>query len=138
MIFFSILIGFIALLALLLIVVVLLQSGKGGGLAGIAGGGATREVLGARQAPNLLQRATWTLAALFITLCILTNFAIDEGTEEAPSTLQDSAQPQQQQQPQQGPASQQRPTPGSQQAPGSQQQPPGGPQQAPQQGGGGQ
>ncbi|PSQ98467.1 MAG: preprotein translocase subunit SecG [Bacteroidetes bacterium QS_9_68_14] len=110
MIFFSILIGFIALLALLLIVVVLLQSGKGGGLAGIAGGGATREVLGARQAPNLLQRATWTLAALFITLCILTNFAIDEGAEEAPC----------------------------QQAPGSQQQPPGGPQQAPQQGGDGQ
>ncbi|PSR01641.1 MAG: hypothetical protein BRD47_05610, partial [Bacteroidetes bacterium QS_8_68_28] len=89
--------------------------------------------------PNLLQRATWTLAALFIALCILTNFAIDrDGEETAPSTLQDSAQPQQQ-----GPAPQQRPTPGSQQAPGGQQQTPppaGGGQQSPspQQGGGGQ
>lgn len=111
MIFFTILIGFIALLALLLIVVILLQSGKGGGLAGIASGGATRQVLGARQAPNLLQRATWTLAAIFIALCILTNFAIDRGEEAAPSTLQDSAQPEQQAPAQQAPQQQPQPAP---------------------------
>ena len=115
MIFFSILIGFIALLALLIIIVVLLQSGRGGGLAGIASGGATRQVLGARQAPNLLERATWTLAALFIALCILTNFAIDRGEEEAPSTLRDRAQQEQQAPTQPAP---QQPAPGGQQAPG--------------------
>jgi preprotein translocase subunit SecG len=128
MIFFSILIGFIALLALLLIIVVLLQSGKGGGLAGIASGGATKQVLGARQAPNLLERATWTLAALFIALCILTNFAIDKGGETTPSTLQDRAQ---QEQP--APTPQSQPAPGGQQAPGT-----GGQSSAPAPQGGGQ
>ena len=118
MIFFSVLIGLIALLAVLLTVVILLQSGKGGGLAGIASGGATQQVLGARQAPNLLERATWTLAALFIALCILTNFAIDRGGEAAPSTLQERAQ--QEQVPSQ-PAPQGQ-VPGSQQAPGGAQQ----------------
>ena len=132
MVFFSVLIGLIALLALLLIIVILLQSGKGGGLAGIASGGATRQVLGARQAPNLLERATWTLAALFVVLCILTNFAIDHGEETAPSTLQERSQQQQQQAP-----SQPAPQPG-QQAPGGQQTPSGGQQPAPApQGGGG-
>lgn len=152
MIFFSILIGLIALLALLMTIVILLQSGKGGGLAGIASGGATRQVLGARQAPNLLERATWTLAALFIALCILTNFAIDRGGESVPSTLQDRAQEEQQAPgqgapgqgaPGQGAPGQGSPAPqpapgGAQSTPGGQQTAPGGAQQqapAPQEGG---
>lgn len=137
MIFFSILIGLIALLALLMTIVILLQSGKGGGLAGIASGGATRQVLGARQAPNLLERATWTLAALFIALCILTNFAIDRGGEAVPSTLQDRAQEEQQAPGQGAPAPQPAPG-GAQSTPGGQQTAPGGAQQqapAPQEGG---
>lgn len=77
--FFTLLIVIIAIIAILLMVVVLLQSGKGGGLAGVAAGGATRQVLGARQAPDFLERITWTLAAVFVMLCILTNFAIDTG-----------------------------------------------------------
>ena len=78
---FTFLIVLIALIGLLLTVLVLLQSGKGGGLAGIAAGGATTQILGARQAPDVLEKGTWILATLFIVLCILTNFAID--TEEA-------------------------------------------------------
>ena len=62
--------------------VILLQAGKGGGLAGIAGGGATTQILGARQAPDILEKGTWVLATLFIVLCILTNFAIDSGESE--------------------------------------------------------
>jgi preprotein translocase subunit SecG len=76
---FSFLIVLIGLLAIILILIILLQSGKGGGLAGIASGGTT-QILGARQAPDVLEKATWTLGTLFIVLCILTNFAID--TEE--------------------------------------------------------
>ncbi len=79
---FTLLIIIIALIALLLSAVVLLQSGQGGGLAGIAAGGATRQVLGARQAPDLLERATWTLATIFIVLCLLTNFVIGAGGEQ--------------------------------------------------------
>ncbi len=103
--FFTLLIIIITLIAILLTLVVLLQSGKGGGLAGMAGGGATRQVLGARQAPDLLERATWTLAAVFIVLCILTNFAIDTGGAQESIIQQRSGE--QTQQPALPPAQQQ-------------------------------
>ncbi|MEM1042570.1 MAG: preprotein translocase subunit SecG [Bacteroidota bacterium] len=64
----------ITIIALLMAIAVLLQSGKGGGLAGIAAGGQTTQILGARQAPDTLEKATWTLGTVFIVLCILANF----------------------------------------------------------------
>lgn len=88
---FSIMVAFIALIAAVLILVILLQSGKGGGLAGIAESGATRQVLGTRQAPDMLEKATWTLGAIFIALCVLTNVFIG-GTEERTSVIQERAQ----------------------------------------------
>ena len=81
---FTFLIVVIALIALFLVLLVLVQSGKGGGLAGIAAGGATTQILGARQAPDVLEKATWVLATLFVVLCILTNFVIDDGEQAAP------------------------------------------------------
>ncbi len=75
---FGLIIFIIALIAVLLILVVLVQSGKGGGLSGIAAGGTT-QILGARQAPDVLEKATWVMAAIFGALCILSNFAIDRG-----------------------------------------------------------
>jgi preprotein translocase subunit SecG len=107
----------IGLIGLLMSIVILLQSGRGTGLAGIAAGESTRQVLGARQAPDLLEKATWTLATMFIVLAILANFAIDRGGQ-SDSIIQEEAQqqgtPQQnQQQPalpgqgQQGPGQQQ-------------------------------
>ena len=80
----------IALIAVFLTLLVLLQSGKGGGLAGIASGGATTQILGARQAPDILEKATWTLATLFIMLCILSNFVMG-GEEASESVIQQRA-----------------------------------------------
>lgn len=81
---FTFLVILIAIIAVLMVLVVLVQSGKGGGLAGIAAGGATTQILGSRQAPDILEKATWTLATAFIVLCILTNFFIDKtGTQES-------------------------------------------------------
>lgn len=76
---FTFLIVLIAIIGILMTFIVLVQAGRGGGLAGIASGGATTQILGARQAPDVLEKATWTLAVLFIVLCILTNFTIDTG-----------------------------------------------------------
>lgn len=87
---FTFIIVIIALIALLLVLLVLVQSGKGGGLAGIASGGATTQILGARQAPDVLEKATWVLATLFVVLCILTNFVIDTG-EARESVIQQRA-----------------------------------------------
>ena len=85
----------ITIIALLITFVVLVQSGKGGGLAGIAAGGATQQVLGARQAPDILEKATWILATAFILLCILSNFVIDNSAGPANSVIQERAQQQQ-------------------------------------------
>lgn len=89
---FVFLIVVIGLIGVLMTLIILLQSGKGGGLAGIAAGG-TQQVLGARSAPDILEKATWVLGAAFILLCIGTNFAIDRGGE-APSVIQQGAQEQ--------------------------------------------
>ncbi len=93
---FTFIIVLITLIAVLITLVVLVQSGKGGGLAGIAAGGATQQVLGARQAPDVLEKATWFLATVFIILCILSNFIIDR-TEAggADSVIQQRAQDEQ-------------------------------------------
>ena len=87
---FSFMVVLIALIAAVLILVILMQSGQGQGLSGIASGGATRQVLGTRQAPDMLEKATWTLAAVFISLCVITNFFIDTGERE--SVIQQRAQ----------------------------------------------
>ncbi len=99
---FVFLIVVIALIGVLMTLSILVQSGKGGGLAGIAAGGATRQILGARQAPDVLEKATWTLATLFIVLCVLTNFTIDRGTTQE-SVIQQSAPQQQAPMPQDAP-----------------------------------
>ena len=82
----------ITLIALLLAIAVLLQSGKGGGLAGIASGGQTTQILGARQAPDFLEKATWTLGTSFIVLCVLANFFANP-TEAQQSIIQGSSSP---------------------------------------------
>jgi preprotein translocase subunit SecG len=71
---FWFLIVLIVIDALLLSVTVLLQSGKGGGLAGVAAGGQTQQILGARQAPDFLEKASWTLGGLFIFLSLIASF----------------------------------------------------------------
>jgi preprotein translocase subunit SecG len=78
MIVYTVLIILIAIIGVFMAIAVLLQSGKGSGLAGIAGGsGGATQLLGARQAPDILEKATWVLATLFIVLCIATNFFVD-------------------------------------------------------------
>ncbi|MGA7307287.1 MAG: preprotein translocase subunit SecG [Rhodothermales bacterium] len=91
MIIYTVLIILIAIIGVLMGIVVLLQSGKGSGLAGIAGGGGATQLLGARQAPDILEKATWVLATLFIVLCIGTNFFVDKA-ETRESVIQTQGQ----------------------------------------------
>ena len=73
---FIFLVFLIVIVAVLLTLVVLLQSGKGGGLAGIASGGQTTQILGARQAPDFLEKATWGLGTLLLALCFVAPFLV--------------------------------------------------------------
>lgn len=90
---FTLIVILIGLIAAMIVLVVLVQSGKGGGLAGIASGGTT-QILGARQAPDVLEKATWTLATLFIVLCVLSNFFIGQDQVQE-SVIQQRAQQEQ-------------------------------------------
>lgn len=118
---FTFLIVLIALIGVVMTFIVLVQAGRGGGLAGIASGGATTQILGARQAPDILEKATWTLAVLFIVLCILTNFAIDS-SETQESIIQERAQEEQTAPAPALPDAQQAPAPAPQQGGSDQQQ----------------
>ena len=87
---FEFLIVLISIIGVLMTLAVLLQSGRGGGLAGIASGGATTQILGSRQAPDFLEKATWILATAFIVLCILTTFTITP-EDQGQSVIQQQA-----------------------------------------------
>jgi preprotein translocase subunit SecG len=93
---FTFLIVLISIIAVVMTLIILLQSGRGGGLAGIASGGATTQILGNRQAPDFLERATWTLATAFIVLTILSNFVIGPDEAATPVIQQQQGQTQQQ------------------------------------------
>ena len=87
----------ITIIAVLMVIVVLLQAGQGQGLSGgIAGGGGIGggggNMMGARRTADFLSKATSVLATLFLTLCVLANFFIDQETVTQ-STIQDRAVP---------------------------------------------
>jgi len=86
----------ITVIAFLMVIVVLLQSGQGQGLSGgIAGGGGMvggANMMGARRTADFLSKATTVLATIFLTLCVLANFFIDQETVTQ-STIQDRAVP---------------------------------------------
>ncbi len=64
----------IILASILLILVVLVQNSKGGGLAAnFTGAG---QFMGARKTTDFLEKATWTLAASIIVLCVLATASI--------------------------------------------------------------
>ncbi|MGN0086769.1 MAG: preprotein translocase subunit SecG [Alloprevotella sp.] len=69
---FTILVVLAIIVAVLLTFIVLIQESKGGGLAaGYAGGNA---LMGVRKTTDVVEKATWTLAALLVLLSVATTF----------------------------------------------------------------
>ncbi len=58
------------IVCVLIIAVVLLQTGKGGGMAGVFGGGAGPESLLGTRATSFLVKVTVVLCLLFLTICL--------------------------------------------------------------------
>ena len=65
----------IILTSVLLVLVVLVQNPKGGGLSSSFGGGGN-QIMGAKKTTDFLEKTTWTLAIILISLSLLSNFAI--------------------------------------------------------------
>ncbi|MBN1560552.1 preprotein translocase subunit SecG [candidate division KSB1 bacterium] len=83
---YAILIGIFVIVAFLLVFVILIQSGKGGGLAGIAGGG-MNQLFGGQGSAPFLTRATAILAAAFMVIALILGM-ITQGTEDQTSIMQ--------------------------------------------------
>ena len=66
----------IIITSILLVFVVLVQNPKGGGLSSSFGGGSGNQIMGAKKTTDFLEKATWTLAIVLISLSLLSNFSI--------------------------------------------------------------
>ena len=66
----------IIIISILLVLIVLIQNPKGGGLSSTFGGGAGNQIMGAKKTTDFLEKSTWTLAIVLISLSLLSNFAI--------------------------------------------------------------
>ena len=60
----------LVLVTIALIGLILVQRGKGGGLAGVFGGGGVEQAFGTK-ATSLAQKATWVLGTLFLVFAIM-------------------------------------------------------------------
>ena len=66
----------IIITSILLVLVVLVQNPKGGGLSSTFGGGSSNQIMGAKKTTDFLEKTTWKLAIVLISLTMLSNFAI--------------------------------------------------------------
>lgn len=80
---YSVLVILAAISAILLIFVVLIQESKGGGLA--SSFASSNQIMGVRKTTDVVEKATWTLTALIVLLCIATTFVAP--TTADPSTI---------------------------------------------------
>ncbi|HBF88923.1 MAG TPA: preprotein translocase subunit SecG [Bacteroidales bacterium] len=70
----------ILIASVLLILIVLVQNSKGGGLAANFAG--STQSMGVRKTADFLEKATWTLAIIIISLTLLSSLTINRGEGE--------------------------------------------------------
>ncbi len=66
---FTVLVVLAVVVGILLILLVISQKSKGGGLA--SGFASSNQVLGVRKTTDFVEKATWTLVAIMVVLCIV-------------------------------------------------------------------
>ena len=58
----------------------MVQNPKGGGLSSAFGGG--NQIMGARKTSDFLEKTTWVLAIMLVSLALLSNFAIPRSSAQ--------------------------------------------------------
>ena len=86
---FTIFLALIVVVAFLLVVVIMVQNPKGGGLSSSFGGGGTQQLGGVKKTTDFLDKSTWTLATLLLVLILVSNVAINRGSESVDSKALD-------------------------------------------------
>ena len=77
----------IIITSILLVLIVLIQNPKGGGLSSTFGGGSGNQIMGAKKTTDFLEKSTWTLAIVLISLSLLSNFAINRNDVQDQSDI---------------------------------------------------
>jgi len=72
----------IIITSVLLVLVILVQNPKGGGLSSSFAGGAGNQIMGAKKTTDFLEKATWTLAVVLISLSLLSSAIPKNDTKE--------------------------------------------------------
>ncbi|TND09193.1 MAG: protein translocase subunit SecG [Bacteroidetes bacterium] len=71
----------IFIVCILLMLVVLVQNPKGGGLA-TGFGGAANQMMGARRSTDVMEKATWIMAAALLVLSVASSSGLGKGGEQ--------------------------------------------------------
>ncbi|MBF25363.1 MAG: preprotein translocase subunit SecG [Flavobacteriales bacterium] len=61
----------IVITCILLVLIIMVQNPKGGGLSSAFGGG--NQIMGARKTSDFLEKTTWTLAIILVSLALVSN-----------------------------------------------------------------
>ena len=83
---YTLVVVLILIVSVLLGLVVLVQNSKGGGLVSNFGG--ANQMMGVRQTTDLLEKATWTMAAILVVLCLASSMSIPKNVRS--EGMQDS------------------------------------------------
>ena len=70
----------ILIVSVFLGLIVLVQNSKGGGLVSNFGG--ANQMMGVRQTTDFLEKATWTMGAILVVLCLISSITLPKNSKE--------------------------------------------------------
>ena len=76
---YTLVVVLILIVSVLLGLVVLVQNSKGGGLVSNFGG--ANQMMGVRQTTDFLEKATWTMGAILVVLCLISSITIPKNVK---------------------------------------------------------
>ena len=77
---YTVVVILILIVSVLLGLIVLVQNSKGGGLVSNFGG--ANQMMGVRQTTDFLEKATWTLGAILVLLCLISSATLPKNSKE--------------------------------------------------------
>ena len=77
---YTLIVILILIVSVLLALIVLVQNSKGGGLVSNFGG--ANQMMGVRQTTDFLEKATWSLAAVLVALCLISSITLPKNSVE--------------------------------------------------------
>lgn len=88
---YTLIVVLILIVSVLLGLIVLVQNSKGGGLVSNFGG--ANQVMGVRQTTDFLEKATWTMAAILVVLCLISSVTIPKNVKSGDAFQSEIAKP---------------------------------------------